>query len=79
MLGQLNDIVIKISKYSRKKALLAAVQTDRVDLSVQTYRQMTDLIASGDAGALLPAVDNVLRVWMQLLGEPDAPSESDSD
>jgi DNA-binding FadR family transcriptional regulator len=79
MLEQLNDIVIKISKYSRKKALLSAIQTDRIDLSVQTYRQMTELIASGDASALFPVIDNVLHVWTQLLDDSAAPSENISD
>jgi GntR family transcriptional repressor for pyruvate dehydrogenase complex len=79
MLEQLNDIVIKISKYSRKKALLSAIQTDRVDLSMQAYHQMAELIASGDAGALLPVIDNVLDVWRQLLDNPGAPSENALD
>ncbi|MDR2487300.1 MAG: GntR family transcriptional regulator [Clostridiales Family XIII bacterium] len=73
---QLNEMVIKLSKYSRIKALVAAVETGQEDLLLSTYREIATIIKEKNRDGVYDVIDHVLRVWDKLLSIP-APAEVD--
>jgi len=64
---QLNEVVLKISKYSRMKAIKVSIETDCRDALPNCYLRMLKLMEDRDKSSINDAIDYVLTVWKQLL------------
>jgi len=64
---QLNEIVFKISKYSRTKAIQISIDTGRRDYLVSCYLKILELVESREKRNISVVIDYVIEKWLELL------------
>ena len=64
---QLDELVLKISKWSRVKALQEAIDTDRCDYMVDYYLKIVEIIETRDKEGIVSLIDYIHERWKILL------------
>ena len=64
---QLNEIVLKISKYTRTKAIQVSMDTDKHEHLVSCYLKILELVESRDKRNISVVIDYVIEKWSELL------------
>ena len=67
LLIQLNEVVLKISKFSRMKAIQVSIDTDSRDCLLNSYFKMLEIIEKRDKNGISAVSDYVFEVWQKLL------------
>ena len=67
MMVQLDDIVYRISKYSRYEAITATIEKGIPDALPDNYLKQVDIIEAGDMNAIPAFLDERLELWKSLL------------
>lgn len=70
MMVQLDDIVYRISKYSRYQAIEATIKNGIPNALPDNYLKQVDIIEAGDMNAIPQFLDERLALWKSLL-EPE--------
>lgn len=67
MIVQLNDIAIKIAKFTRIEAIKASVQLDRPLALPEIYGDIINVLEDGDKMKIPALMDHIMEVWETLL------------
>jgi GntR family transcriptional repressor for pyruvate dehydrogenase complex len=67
LLTQMNDSVLKISKYSRTIAFQKASQGNKSHDLIDTYRWIVELLEKKDTTGLYDVIEKIMAVWKKLL------------
>lgn len=67
MMIQLNDVVIKIAKFTRINAIKVSIKQGRPLALPQVYGEMVDVLKARDKMKIPEVMDHTLKIWQELL------------
>jgi len=67
LLVQMNNVILKMSKYSRIKGIETAMRNNDLNCLSETTFSLLNLIEKGDASEIEPVVKNIFELWKKIV------------